>query len=850
MNNVCHSSNQTVRQRLRALAWLALAFLAAGTSHAQSVRWEPGDSALGTLLQLVFEDCEPSGEPRLPILANASLSLAGRSTSVNMVNSYVTRSVILSYIVSSRSATPLQIPEFMVDTNKGRLRVAAYNAASPAVTAESIASSRFLPERPSVWAGEVFGLTYQLTAASRNNPQFNPTFEWNAAPLVAEEWSKPELTESVTDGQRQARLTYTTRAVARAAGSVKLEPATHLIQIQTGATGFGIFSQARVEPVSVTSDQPSIDVRPLPAAPTGFNGAVGQFKLTSKVVPTRANVGEPVTWTLELSGTGNWPDVNGLPSRDVSTEFQVVQPKAKRTPAEGKLFDATLSEDVVLVPTKPGSYTLGPVAFTFFNTKTGAYETARTERTTVTIAEPALTQIGLPSQGAGAAASAGSQAAVDSSAKSKPIGSPAAPAGIPRDPLPGSDPVIAPLSLGAFLIGLLAPVPLLLGLWLALAWRRAARTDPLRPQREAHARLTALLSEMRSVPVSAPADSSRLSPLAARLLAWQHDSALLWKLSHAAPAPAALPDAAWATLWREADRALYGPDATLPADWVDRAGAALAAKRVPGFSPARLFLPRNLLPFAAVVTLLLLAPAPRLSAAAAAASPDTSYRSGDFDAAEQAWRAMIAQHPTDWVGRHNLSLALAQQDRPGEALAHATAAFVQHPRNASVRWHFAHLAEKAGFAPAPLLHFLKQGPGASLAGLASPAVWQLIMITAAFCFAGGLGWLLVNAYGRRERIQRWAAVTLASLALVAGITAAYGVYAYGETADARSVIVWQPGVLRSIPTEADTTQKTTALSAGSIAIVDKTFPVGWHHLVFANGQTGWVRQETVIFLWK
>ena len=62
----------------------------------------------------------------------------------------------------------------------------------------------------------------------------------------------------------------------------------------------------------------------------------------------RAAVGEPVTWTLELTGTGNWPDLGGLPARTVSQDFQVVQPKAKRVNAEGKLFDATLTEDVVL----------------------------------------------------------------------------------------------------------------------------------------------------------------------------------------------------------------------------------------------------------------------------------------------------------------------------------------------------------------------------------------------------------------------------------------------------------------------------------------------------------------------
>ena len=66
------------------------------------------------------------------------------------------------------------------------------------------------------------------------------------------------------------------------------------------------------------------------------------------------------------------------------------------------------------------------------------------------------------------------------------------------------------------------------------------------------------------------------------------------------------------------------------------------------------------------------------------------------------------------------------------------------------------------------------------------------------------------------------------------------------------MIAWRAGLLHSIPTEADTTQKTTALAAGSAAIQDKTFLPGdrWVRLSFDNGQTGWVRKEDVIALWR
>lgn len=837
---------------LRPLVFVAALF-GVTALHAQSVRWENGDSSTGSMIQLVFEDCEPDGEPQLPAIPTATLTLAGTSTSMNMVNFNVTRSVILTYMVQTRRGnTPLQIPAFSVRTNKGLLPVAAFNAAAPTVSADSVASGKLIPEKSTVWVGEVFALTYELTAARRNNPQINPGFDWNPAPLIAEDWSKYEVTEPVVNGQRQAKLTYHTRAYGKTPTTVKLEAVSQIVQVQTGSASFGLFSQPRMEPVSVTSDQPTIEIRPLPAAPAGFSGAVGTFKLTSKVVPAEAGVGEPVTWTLELSGIGNWPEIEGLPARDVSRDFQVVQPKAKRTPVEGKLFEVTLAEDVVLVPTKAGTYTLGPVAFTFFNPKTGSYETLRTERTTVKVAAPATqpaatTAVQPPS-------ATEPQKAELPPAPRKDLTAPAAPAGIPHDPLPGEGTALRPLSTGTLLTWLLVPLLGLIGLWFGLAWRHARQTDPLRPQREAHARLAALLADVRGK------SGGRPSP--AQLLRWQHDAATLWQVRHAAPSARAFAGLAggstgaaeWTSLWQEADRALYGKADTLPPDWAARAEAALAAKRVPGFKPWRLFLPQNLLAFAAAVAVVLaLAPlgAFALEATGKSSKPATevAYRAGDFATAETAWRQSVAQRPTDWIARHNLSLALAQLDRPGEAAAHAAAAFVQHPKDPAVRRNFALAADKAGFAPAPLLPFLKEGPSASIAALAGAGAWQRILIATAFLVAGAIGWLLWNAYGRRAKAIAAAALGLGVVAVVAGCVAIFGVVAYGETADARAMVTFRAGTLRSIPTEADTTQKTTTLAPGSIGVVNREF-LGWNRVVFANGQSGWVRREELVGLWK
>jgi len=825
---------------------LALVFflpLALGAVRAQSVRWAASDSGDPSELQLIFQDCSPDNDPQLPRVEGVTFALAGSSSQTTINNFDLSRSTILTYRVRSTRSTPVQIPAFGVQTNKGEIRVAAFTGGAPRSASDLDLSARLTAGATTVWAGEVFPLAYQLDASRRNPSQIVSNLDWNAAPLVAEDWSKPEPVDSVVSGEPRSGMIYHSRAYAKTPGSFALNPASLLVNVQTGSVGFGLFQAPRVEQLTVTSDRPQLSVRPLPPAPADFSGAVGRFKLVSKIVPEKAVVGDPITWTLELGGTGNWPEIAGLPQREVSRDFRVVQPKAKRTPAEGKLFDVTLSEDVVLVPTQPGRYTLGPVAFTYFDPSTGGYQTLTTPRTTVTVTAPAAAPSVAPGRDETPATSipAASAAAEANPVDLKPK-IPTTPGGIPRDPLPGTAAAMVPFPAPTLAVLVLAPFALLLAFWGWLAVRRAQATDPLRPHREARARLAATLAAMKSAPAS---------DLGARLIAWQHDAAILWRIAQAAPAAGAFGDAAWAQLWTEADRTLYGPATALPAGWIERAEAALAAKKVPSFPPLRLFLPRNLFPFvfAAAIALVCALPAPLFAGDASSAEAATAYRRGDFAAAEKTWAAAVAAHPTDAVARHNLSLALAQQDRWAEAAAHASAAFVQNPSDPAIRWQFALACEKAGYAPAPLAAFVPPGPKQSVGRLAPPGAWQLALVIAAALAAAALGALLACGYRRAFGPAGWIAASGLGAAVLLAAVATVGFDAYGVTANRHAVLVWRAGTLRSIPTEADITQKTSPLAAGSLALSGKTL-LGWVQLTFENGQTGWVRREELIPLWR
>ena len=176
---------------------------------------------------------------------------------------------------------------------------------------------------------------------------------------------------------------------------------------------------------------------------------------------------------------------------------------------------AASSQDVVLVPTRAGSYALGPVNFTYFDPKSGTYKTITAPRTTIVINAPKASEFNVsptPPQ---------EESPTTPHKSPVPLTTPNAPNAIPRDPLPGADQVRAPMTSSTLVVWSLVPSVGLLAFWLFLATRRARETDPVRPRREARERLARTVARLRV------ADDDEQSGL---LLAWQRDTAALWQV--------------------------------------------------------------------------------------------------------------------------------------------------------------------------------------------------------------------------------------------------------------------------------------------------------------------------------
>ncbi|RKY37481.1 MAG: hypothetical protein DRP78_01035, partial [Candidatus Omnitrophota bacterium] len=142
---------------------------------------------------------------------------------------------------------------------------------------------------------------------------------------------------------------------------------------------FSIGKQAITEPNASRSNAVPISVLdvPLEDKPHDYCGAVGNFEFQVKINPVNLKVGEPITVTMKVSGTGNieqveipvFPEISGFKSYE--TEIKLDSTKSRGKEISTKVFEK------VLIPRKEGDFSLPEIKFVFFDSNTKKYQTIK-----------------------------------------------------------------------------------------------------------------------------------------------------------------------------------------------------------------------------------------------------------------------------------------------------------------------------------------------------------------------------------------------------------------------------------------------------------------------------------------
>jgi hypothetical protein len=150
--------------------------------------------------------------------------------------------------------------------------------------------------------------------------------------------------------------------------------------------GFFGFSRGRVENVALQSDPVAITVLPVPRTnrPDSFRDAVGQLTVTSSWSSRKLTVGEPVTFTLQVSGTANFDRISA-PELPEWEGWRVYPPRSDFVAHENPL-NGTKSFEYILMPQTTDIDALPAFDYSHFDPSNGEFITTRFAAEPVTVA--------------------------------------------------------------------------------------------------------------------------------------------------------------------------------------------------------------------------------------------------------------------------------------------------------------------------------------------------------------------------------------------------------------------------------------------------------------------------------
>ncbi len=120
-----------------------------------------------------------------------------------------------------------------------------------------------------------------------------------------------------------------------------------------------------------------VNVQPLPqeGKPSGFNGAVGDFRLSSRIDRNKLTANDAVTLTYTISGKGNLELIN-MPEVKFPVDFETFEPKIIsdiKTNSAG--ISGNKKFEYLAIPRIGGDYIIKPVSISYFNPSEKKYHT-------------------------------------------------------------------------------------------------------------------------------------------------------------------------------------------------------------------------------------------------------------------------------------------------------------------------------------------------------------------------------------------------------------------------------------------------------------------------------------------
>jgi hypothetical protein len=354
------------------------------------------DSAV---LSIEVRDAKNPQPPALPDVPGLRIAYAGQSQQHTWVNGKSDSYIAYNYQIYPQKTGTFMIGPFDYKLNgetktlSEKLQVVgASGEAQQPQSWSDLLFARLAADRNSAYVQEPFALT--LSIYSRQGLQMAGNISLNGMPqtgLPDLQWQEGPPEREVVNGSVFDVRRFTARTRAMSSGTFVFEPSITVPVVipnpnRQSRSPFddpffsSMFQRTETRPVDVPVDAATVEVKPLPdtGRPAGFNGAVGRFTFRTSAKPTAVQIGDPITLQLVISGDGNFDRVM-MPPLPVEGPFRLFGDPVRKPTDNAVVFEQVIS------PRSAAAKEIPAVAFSFFDTESGAYRTVQSEPIPLTV---------------------------------------------------------------------------------------------------------------------------------------------------------------------------------------------------------------------------------------------------------------------------------------------------------------------------------------------------------------------------------------------------------------------------------------------------------------------------------
>lgn len=163
--------------------------------------------------------------------------------------------------------------------------------------------------------------------------------------------------------------------------------------------GSSLFGQmfAQAERLQLSTPPAQVEVLPLPTEgkPASFSGAIGNFNMQVYSDTEQTEMGEPITLSVQIVGTGNFSRINGPPLA-ADANWRSYAPDSVMKSDSANSLRGVKRFDYIMIPQQAGKIELPEVEFSYFDPETKSYVELKTPPFTIDVAESTHAHANVP----------------------------------------------------------------------------------------------------------------------------------------------------------------------------------------------------------------------------------------------------------------------------------------------------------------------------------------------------------------------------------------------------------------------------------------------------------------------